>query len=134
MRSEYKERSRDLIEAGYFLSRFTEFGVGRLSLPPRELGVNSWSVAYDLFHPKLSGGRPIVQFRNTLKNCRDEFDGYFENGRQGWKESDGRPQRLNQKPHEVFEEFGDQNRKWIWERIQNYLSDELSNPRLERYC
>ncbi len=122
MRSNFRERSRALIEVGYFLARFTEVrGEGKKTLPPRELGVGTWKGAFERFHSRLSGGRPIDQFRNALKNTRDEFDGYFDNGREGWKESDGRPKKLNQKPHEVYEEFETLERPIIWIRIRKYL-------------
>jgi hypothetical protein len=121
MNSEHQERSRDLIEVGYFLSRFTEPGKGTQSLPPEELSVCSWEAAYDLFHPTLSAGRQLLQHRNTLKNSRDEFDGYFDNGREGWKESDGTPKKLNQLPHQIYEENYDQNREQIWARISKQL-------------
>lgn len=124
MKTEFKPRSRELIEVGYFLSRFTDRVDGGRPLPPQELGVSAWGAAYDLFYSKLSGGRPLEQFRYTLKNSRDEFDGFLDNGRQGWKESDGRPQRLNQKPHVVFQEFRNLTREQIWARIRNHISRE----------
>jgi hypothetical protein len=112
-----------LIEAAYFLSRFSETGEGTRSLPPAELKVGTWEAAYDLFHPELSAGRPLVQFRNTLKNSRDEFDGYYDNGREGWKESDGTPKKLNQLPHQIYEEHCDQSREEIWNRIREFVVD-----------
>ena len=120
-RSEYHQRSRELIEVGYFLSRFTEPTEGRVPLPPRELGTKAWGAAYDLFYPNLSSGRPFSQFRNTLKNSRDEFDSYFDNGREGWKEADGRPKPLVSKSHEVFEGFQDLDREAIWDCIRKHL-------------
>lgn len=121
--SEKKERSNALIEVGYFLSRFTDSVNSRIPLPPVELCVPSWGGAYDLFYPKLHAGRKPEQFRNSLKNSRDEFDGYFQNGREGWKESDGTPQKLTQKAHEVFNRFESLGRADIWQRIQQYLRD-----------
>jgi len=110
-----------LIEVGYFLSRFTEPGKGTQSLPPKELSVFSWETAYDLFHPALSAGRQLLQHRNTLKNSRDEFDGYFDNGREGWKETDGSPKKLNQLPHQIYAENSAQTREQIWDRISKQL-------------
>jgi hypothetical protein len=120
-RSKLRERSSELVEAAYFMSRFTENAEQRVPQPPRELNVGGWAEAYDCFFPKLSAGRSLLQFRNTLKNSRDEFDGYFENGRTGWKESDGRPRKLSGRSHEVYEALRSIDRDKVWARVQRYI-------------
>jgi len=121
-RGEYRSRSREMVEVGYFLARFSEARVRGKPLPPDETGARAWGAAYDIFHEKLGCGRPLIQFRNTLKNSRDEFDGFFDNGRQGWKESDGTPARLRQLQHAVFEELQLLDRDACWKRIRQHAS------------
>ena len=77
------ERSKELIQVGYFLSRF---GKNR---PPDHLNITKWKNAYKVFYNKLSEGRTVSQFEHSLKNSRDAFDGYFsETKREGWKADD----------------------------------------------
>lgn len=76
-------RSPEMYLVGYALSR-SSTPDGR---PPPWLGVTSWNEAYDLFFPALGHGRSDSAFRNSLKNARDSFDGFFENGRIGWRQS-----------------------------------------------
>ena len=69
---------------GCFLSRYGTVATGK-SVPPNEIEMPTWSKAYLCFYRALSGGRSIRQFGHALKNTRDEFDGFFENGRIGWR-------------------------------------------------
>jgi hypothetical protein len=84
------ERSKELIEVGYYLSRF-----GKLS-PPSRFGSIKWNEVYALFYQVLGKGRNILEFEHSLKNTRDGFDGYFpETKREGWKNKDGGTARLS---------------------------------------
>lgn len=47
------ERSKELIQVGYFLSRF---GKNR---PPDHLNITKWKNAYKVFYNKLSEGRTV---------------------------------------------------------------------------
>lgn len=87
---------------GYAMARS---GVGKK--PPPWLGVQKWNDAYDLFFPSLGGGRSEDSFRNSLKNVRDSFDGYFPNGRTGWRQSGKieRPPAPNERVTETMEEW-----------------------------
>ena len=80
------ERSKELIEVGFYLSRF-----GFIN-PPSGLRVKNWKEAYALFYQKLGEKRDVLQFEHSLKNTRDGFDGYFETTkREGWKNENGEP-------------------------------------------
>ena len=93
-------RTKELIQVGYYLSRF-----GKRE-PPLSIGVDKWKDVYDLFYNKLSDGRPIKSFRASLQNTRDGFDGYFEdNGREGWKSLDGNPSPITGVDKEVHDEY-----------------------------
>ena len=76
-------RTKQHIQVGYYLSRFSN------RKPPLSSGVDKWKDVYDLFYDKLSNGRSIKFFGQAFKNTRDGFDGYFDNGREGWKSPDG---------------------------------------------
>lgn len=114
---------------GCFLSRFGETdGQGR-SRPPAETAVDSWSSAYLCFYRALAGGRSIRQFGHALKNTRDEFDGFFENGRVGWRASgDERPARpLTPDMQRVFDDHAALERGAYWSLVvPHYSSDWLT--------
>jgi 5-methylcytosine-specific restriction protein A len=76
------EISDNMIFTGYYLSRLSDNFTGR---PPVGLGVYDWEDAYDMFYDALSGGRTPRQFRNTMENVRNAFDGYHKNPRPGWR-------------------------------------------------
>ena len=75
--------------AGYYLSRCSDPIPGGRSQPPSALRARTWKAAYDQFFDSLRGGRKPVQFRNSLKNVRDQYDIEFENGRKGWIDTHG---------------------------------------------
>lgn len=79
------QRSAELMTVGCFLSRFGAIGPEGKSSPPDEIGTLTWANAYLCFYRSLSGGRSMRQFGHALKNTRDEFDGFFSNGRVGWR-------------------------------------------------
>lgn len=101
------------------MSRFGTVDGARRSQPPSEIGVETWNRAYLCFYRALSGGRSPRQFGHALKNTRDEFDGFFDNGRIGWRSEDAeraaRP--LTPEMQSVFEIFGAFDRAAHWELI-----------------
>ena len=82
------KRTKQLIQVGYFLSRFGK------KQPPAVFEGKKWKEVYHLFFRKLADGRGLASFEHSLKNTRDGFDGYFENDREGWKSSGGTPAPL----------------------------------------
>ena len=111
------ERSKELINVGYYLSRF-----GKKS-PPKHLDVAKWNDAYKLFYNKLSEGRKQSEFEHSLKNSRDAFDGYFsETEREGWKGDDGRPAKLSGFSFDVYDEFEGLSESEVFSKIKSFIS------------
>lgn len=65
----------------FFLSKFGESGLARL-------GFRTYKHAFDEI------GRALSVNPNSVKNWRDEFDPYYDNGRKGWYQREIRPTRL----------------------------------------
>jgi 5-methylcytosine-specific restriction protein B len=120
------ERSKEIIEVGYYLSRF---GV---SNPPPRFGDIKWNEVYRMFFEKLGQGREILEFEHSLKNTRDGFDGYFpETKREGWKDKDGNPARLPTDAQIVFSRFKNLAEAEIYNQIKIHLSNgEFNNSLL----
>lgn len=113
------ERSKELIEVGYYLSKFG------IENPPSLLNVKHWKNAYALFYEKLGKGRDKLHFEHSLKNTRDGFDGYFVGTkREGWKNDKGEPAKLSQDELEIYNEFEGLTEEVIFKRISQYLSKE----------
>lgn len=66
------ENREKLILAGLYLSKYDRRGL-------EKLGFSSFTEAYNVLGYALNG-KPM-----NIKNYRDEFDPYFENNRQGWR-------------------------------------------------
>ena len=110
------ERSKELIEVGYFLSKFGPQD------PPKRLNTEKWNQAYRMFYGALNGGRAVLEFEHSLKNSRDSFDGHFlETKREGWKDKDGNPAKLTGFSSDVFREFERKDENQIWSSIKSYL-------------
>ena len=116
------ERSKKLIEVGYYLSRFG------YSKPPITLNEISWKKAYSLFYNYLGRDRDPLQFEHSLKNTRDGFDGYFpETKREGWKDKDGNPAKLPTDAQIVFNQFQNLTEEEIYDQIKICISNVSSN-------
>jgi len=110
------ERSKELIQVGYFLSKYG------IQVPPEKLKTEKWNEVYRLFYPALNGGRTVLEFEHSLKNSRDNFDGFFpENKREGWKNKDGSPAKLTGLSLEVYNEFKNKDEEYVWSKIKAYL-------------
>jgi energy-coupling factor transporter ATP-binding protein EcfA2 len=111
------ERSREILEVGYYLSRFG------YSATPERFGGAKWNEVYKIFYDKLGHGRGILEFEHSLKNTRDGFDGYFpETKREGWKDKDGSTARLSTEAQEVFNEFQNLSEEEVHLKISKHLS------------
>ncbi|MFP4846092.1 HNH endonuclease [Winogradskyella sp. PE311] len=110
------ERSKELIQVGYYLSKYGQKD------PPKRLETAKWNEAYRMFYDVLNGGRAVLEFEHSLKNSRDDFDGYFpQTKREGWKDKDGNPENLTGFSVDVYEEFSNKDENQIWTIIKSYL-------------
>ena len=82
-----KDKTRDSLTVAYYLSRFNKEALA-------SLGYQTFSEAFNDLG-KILGQKP-----STIKNMRDEFDPYFENGRVGWYQKG-----LSASRRKVFDEF-----------------------------
>ena len=113
------ERSKELIEVGFYLSRF-----GFIN-PPSGLNVKNWKEAYALFYQKLGEKRDVLQFEHSLKNTRDGFDGYFETTkREGWKNENGEPAKLPNEAQDIFNKFEKLSEEDVLLRVSTYISQK----------
>jgi len=111
------ERSKELIEVGYYLSRFG------ISNPPSRFGDSKWNEVYRMFYDSLGQGREVLEFEHSLKNTRDGFDSYFPSTkREGWKDKEGNPAKLPSDAQEVFNQFQAISEEEVFDRIKIHLS------------
>ena len=99
------KRSPEMYLVGYYLARRTLLNADGHPLPPSSLGTASWTKAYELFHSTLADGRTLRSFGRSLKNVRDTFDAFFDNGRHGWVPEQASPDRLTGLAREVWDEW-----------------------------
>jgi len=107
IRGRRTERSEDLVTVGYYLSRMSWVNEAGVSCPPRALKVEKWREAYDLFFDAVSDGRDLKPFERTLRNTRDSFDPFHENGRTGWVPTAKRADHLMAVDHRVHAIWAD---------------------------
>lgn len=112
---------RELVEVGYFLSRFGNEN------PPEELKASSWKESYLKFFSAFGTGKTDPEFRNSLNNIRDQYDGRFKNGRVGWRGKDGAPVRMSELKEEVYSRFESLSRQEIWKIIRPYATISYSS-------
>ena len=110
------ERSKELIQVGYYLSKYGK------QEPPNRLETNKWNDAYRLFYDTLNGGRAVLEFEHSLKNSRDAFDNYFpDTNREGWKDKGGNPAKLTGFSEDIYNDFIDKDEAYVWSKIEAYL-------------
>lgn len=116
------ERSFPMKLAGYYLARCGIKRPNKPASPPAALEVNSWNEAYDIFYESMGDGRPILQFRNSLKNSRDPFDIFFENNRIGWKGKNQQNPSISIELKRIHEEWEKRSDKELENCIFNLLN------------
>ena len=104
--AELKERDKlsDSLIIAYYLSRINTDAV-------KELGYNSFRAAFDGL-AKILGQKP-----STIKNMRDEFDPYFNNGRAGWYQREMSPSRRT-----VFEQLANVSDKELTKIVKEIIT------------
>lgn len=112
-------RSKELWLIGYFLARFGNAIVSQKKTPPIEFNNMTWKEVYKSFYDKLGARRSVKSFENSLKNCRDTFDGHFGNSRRtGWRDSYGKPVKLPALAQSIFNKYSGISRELIWGEIK----------------
>lgn len=86
-----KDKTKDSLIIAYALSRLNTTAVD-------VLGYKTFAEAFK------SLGKLLEQKPTTIKNMRDEFDPYFDNGRAGWYQRE-----LSQSRRAVFDEYNKKN-------------------------
>ena len=126
MKFEINGTPRPLIEVGYYLSRFGH------NSPPSRLLASTWDEAYFKFYNALNEGKTEENFRSSLKNIRDQFDGRFPNGRVGWLDSAGQSRVASEDKEQVFLELEELDEESIWRIIRPYASLDISKKRRDK--
>lgn len=91
---------------GFYLSKFGEGGVARL-------GFRTYRQAFEVV------GSSLHVNPNSVKNWRDEFDPYYDNGRKGWHQRGIRPSRLK-----VIEAFDDLSEEALCSVVLDIIKPE----------
>jgi len=122
------KRSPEMYLAGYAMARACVDGA-----PPPWLGVGGWNEAYDLFFSALGQGRSGKTFRNSLKNARDSFDGFFQNGRVGWRQSSkvDRPPAPNRQVDLIIKEWNARSDAELREAVLGLIGGETAGAGTE---
>lgn len=112
----YDKKRKGLI-ISYYLSRCNKEAVSALG--------------YDSFREAFIGIGALLQDKpNNIKNMRDEFDPYFDNGRRGWYQRELKGSRK-----EVFDAWKDKSDEELKKYVKTMV-DELRKPfgKTERLC
>ena len=99
-----KNLTEDSLTLAYYLSRFDAAAL-------KELGYSRFKDAFE------SVGAMLNQKASTIKNMRDEFDPYFDNGRRGWYQ-----RTLSASRKEVFDKFAEESFGEITIIVKNILA------------
>jgi hypothetical protein len=112
--------NQSLIDIGYFLSR-----LGYKS-PPPQLHQIKWKQAYETFYHLDNRNLTVEEFKNSLKNIRDRFDGYCNNTRQGWREENAarNPKALPRQFTARYEILSQLNDQQLWQHIQTLINQK----------
>jgi len=107
----------------FYLSKYGNTIQGKETAPPVELHTKSWKEAYKFFHEKFSEGKTVQTFENSLKNCRDTFDGHIDNSsRKGWRDLERKPIKLPALAKNVFNKYSSVSREAVWDELKGMLS------------
>ena len=115
------QRSEHFILAALFLSRCGRKGDAGKTLPPAELGTDSWAKAYASFFDTLGDGRSFRTFHNSLKASRDQFDSHVDSGRRGWRVA-GEPKAFPKRDARVLKKWKARTDAEVWEAVR-HLAD-----------
>ncbi len=99
----FEEKKRLGLIVSYYLSRCNNEAV-------KSLGYGSFREAFEKI------GEVLNENPNNIKNMRDEFDPYFDNGRRGWYQ-----RGLGGSRQEIFDEFGNYSDLELEKKVKEIL-------------
>ncbi len=120
------ERSEEFILSALFLSRCGRKGDAGKTLPPAELGTDSWAKAYASFFDALGDGRSFRTFHNSLKASRDQFDSHVDSGRRGWRVA-GEPKALPKRDARVLKKWKTRTDAEVWEAVRHLADVDVAS-------
>ena len=120
-----RNRRRQMGIVAFYLSKFGD------NFKNKRFQGKSWREIYTLFANNLGSPDKIESFCNTLKNLRDSFDGYHNNERQGWKEKDGSPKKLNKSLQQVYDKYQSYSESELWKKVSKYISENFAELEAE---
>lgn len=94
----------DPLTVAYYLSRMNLAGV-------KELGYSNFTEAFESLG-EILGRKPA-----TIKNMRDEFDPYFNNGRVGWNQ-----RKLRSSRQVIFDKLSDESDHDLTQRVKRIIA------------
>ena len=107
----------------FYLSKYGNTVDGKETAPPIELNTTMWRVAYKKFHPRFGEGKSFQTFENSLKNCRDSYDGHIGTScRQGWRDLNRKPIKLPATAKSILNKYNSVSRENIWKEIEQLIS------------
>ena len=120
------ERGDEFIRVALFLSRHGRKVEGGKTLPPSQLGTDSWRAAYATFYDALAAGRSIRSFHNSLKATRDQFDSHVDSGRRGWR-VDGEPRPLPKRDAAILEKWSSRSEDELWQSVSRFWAPGVAS-------
>jgi len=99
----FEEKKRLGLIVSYYLSRCNNEAV-------KSLGYGSFREAFEKI------GEVLNENPNNIKNMRDEFDPYFDNGRRGWYQ-----RGLSGSRQEIFDEFANYSDQELEKKVKEIL-------------
>ncbi len=115
--------SKEFWIVAFFLSKYGNKIQGKRTAPPIELNTYSWKVAYKFFYKNFGESKTLKTFENSLKNCRDTYDGHTATSeRKGWRDQKGNPVKLQALSRSIFNKYNSVSRETIWNEIKDNVS------------
>ena len=82
-----------------------------------------WREAYKKFYERFNEGKTVQAFENSLKNCRDTYDGHIDNSsRKGWRDLNRKPIKLPAFAKSVFNKYNSASKEQIWKELNSMIS------------
>jgi 5-methylcytosine-specific restriction endonuclease McrBC GTP-binding regulatory subunit McrB len=115
-----KKDRTDRIKVGFYLSKFELLG--------KRFGKKiKWKTAFKLFYGSLKeDDEELSQFSNSVKNYRDLYDAYHDNGRVGWRDQNdsSKPYPMDDVRKSVFDAMKKLSEEECFKHIKEFIKYE----------